>query len=99
MPIKPIEDIVVPAKTLDKLWITRLIISAPTLGGDANAEIQLLPYNDQGETGEIVGISINSILQEILDGNEHLAAAYQAILNAIQYKVNPNYVPPVPEEP
>jgi hypothetical protein len=93
MPIKPKEDIVIPAKTLDKLWIIRVVVSAPSLGGDANAEIQLMPYNDQGETGEIIGVSINSILEEIQNGNEQLAAAYTAIMNAIQHKIDPDFVP------
>jgi hypothetical protein len=89
MPLQPKDPIVVPAKTLDKLWILRLEINAPTLGGDANVSVQLLPYNDQGETGEVFVVNFHNILQEIDNGHPYLSNAFEAILTAAQHKLTP----------
>jgi hypothetical protein len=48
MPITPTTPIVVPARTLDKLWAQRIVIMAPEPNGEAFAEVQLLPYSEAG---------------------------------------------------
>jgi hypothetical protein len=98
MPLQPKDPIVVPAKTLDKLWVIRIEINAPSLGGDANVAVQLLPYNDQGETGEVFAVNFHNVLEEIEGGNELLANAFEAIMTAVQYKLTPEAFEE-PEEP
>jgi hypothetical protein len=92
MPITPKELIEVPAKTLDKLWIRALQIQAPELDGEVSAVAILLPYNDAGETGPEIRVSFDNVMAEIVGGNMKLAAAFQAILEAVQDKINPEVV-------
>ncbi len=93
MALKPKEAIVIPSKTLDKLWLQRLEIQAFELGGEAHATVRVLPYNDQGATGESFNVNMDNIMARIAAGDAKLAAAFQTILTAVQYEIDPNFVP------
>lgn len=84
MPINASTPIQVPASTLDKLWLRRIEIIAMTVGGDANATIDMVYYNDDGQRGPIKRLFVQSILNQISEGNTSLANAYQSLLAAIQ---------------
>lgn len=88
MPINAKNPIIIPAATLDKFWIQRLVITAPEVGGDANAEITLIPYNNSGakDYTQPKVIKFHNILSEIAAGNVKLAQAFGAIMEAVQDK-------------
>jgi hypothetical protein len=90
MPINAKNPIVRPAITLDKYWIQSLRINAAEVGGDAQAEIVLIPYNNSGDKDytQPKVIKFHNILSEISAGNVKLAQAFGAIMAAVQEKEN-----------
>lgn len=90
MPITPIQPIVIPAKTLDKYWVNKIIIMAPQINAEATAFIAMQAYNDAGETSEIIKeFSIESIMQKALTNpDSNIAKAMYFLLAAIddEYK-------------
>jgi hypothetical protein len=58
MPIQP-KPIIIPQKTLDKLWIQSLSISGGSPGSQSWFNATLVPYNDAGDCGE--GIALDPI--------------------------------------
>lgn len=100
MPLLPKEEIIIPAKVLDKLWITHISIDSPSPSGEANAVVQLLPYNDGGDTGPEFPLVFSDIFAKIDNGDEDLKDAFRAITLAVQKQVYPELfeVAPTGEE-
>lgn len=90
MPIQPAQPLVIPEKTLDKLWAKRIVIMAPAPNGEADAEITLLPYNDTGSVAEELTqtLNISGIMERAKDPTSNLAKAMYFLLLAIddEYK-------------
>lgn len=90
MPILTKEPIVIPAKTLNKFWTSRVVISALEVGGEANAEVCLIPYNDLGEKSEadMFILNIDKIMEKAQDQESNIAKAMYYLLLAIddEYK-------------
>ena len=86
MPIQPSQPIVVPEKSFDKLWAKQIIIIASEPNGEAFAEIQLLPYNDNGDVAHELTQTLN--VTEIMakasaDPTSNIAKAMYFLLAAI----------------
>ena len=77
MPINAKVPLVRPALTLDKFWIQSLRITANEVGGEANGEVALVPYNDAGEKdyGRTKVVNFYNIMASIGAGNVKLAQA------------------------
>ena len=88
MPINAKVPLVRPALTLDKFWIQSLRITANEVGGEANGEVVLVPYNDDGEKdyGRTKIINFYNILSAIAGGDAILAQAFGGIMAAVQAK-------------
>lgn len=90
MPILTREPIVIPSKTLDKFWASRIVISALEVNGEANAQVCLVPYNDLGEKSETDTfiLNIEKIIEKSQDQTSNIAKAMHFLLLAIddEYK-------------
>ena len=91
MPITPIQPIVIPEKTLNKYWVSEIIINAPIPNAEARASISLLPYSDNGDIGQenLKQFEIESIMQKALSNpDSNIAKAMYFLLAAIddEYK-------------
>ena len=86
MAIVPVTPIVIPTKTLDKYWATRVVISALEVNGEANAQICLVPYNDLGEKSEsdTFILNIDKIMEKTQDTDSNIAKAMYFLLLAIE---------------
>jgi hypothetical protein len=89
MSIKIIEEIVVPEKKFNKLRLSFFSIAAPFTGGEARAEVHLIPYNDAGDSLPEMRkvLFIEDIFARPVDSK--IATAYGALLDAIdeEYKL------------
>jgi hypothetical protein len=90
MPITPKENIVIPETVLDKYWLKEVRIMAPEVGGEARAEVVLVPYNSNGDKdySRIKVINFENIMASIAAGDTNLENALDAILLAVQAKEN-----------
>lgn len=109
MAIQPVEPIIIPAKTADKLWIVYLNVNSQNPTSPANVFIRLAPYSS--ETGEIFNDYAKVI--EIPDlfaaaaKDEVLANAIGTLFNAIEklakdrgiFGVVPQETPIIPVDP
>jgi hypothetical protein len=78
------EPLDVPAKLFDKLWVREIVISSPTVGGEAEARVTLVRFRTT-ETGveEAPAEPIRLHVQDLLAGAEtdaDLAAAVGALM-------------------
>lgn len=74
MPITAKETIVVPSKSFDKKWLTRIEMSAPGPSEEAAGFFVLTPYNDAGEMlpEQAKYFHVNAIFARIAAGDEEL---------------------------
>jgi len=83
MPIKAKNPVTKPAETFDNVWLQRLEVEAPNVGGNATASIKITYYSDAGSVGPSKTIYIDQVLQKIQSGDQKLAAAYEAIMAVV----------------
>lgn len=86
MPVLPKTPIVIPEKQLNKLWLKKIFIDSPIVGGATRATIIMVPYCDQSlDAGfEETVININDVNELISAGHTKIAAAVVAIQEAVQ---------------
>jgi hypothetical protein len=72
--------------TIDKIWVSRIVIDSPMVEGDSFAQLKLVPYSSQNHDIKDRSIILNipSIKQKISSGDTKLAVAMAALLEAIQ---------------
>ena len=81
------EPLDVPAKVFDKLWLRECVISASTVGGEAEARVTLVRFRTT-ETGveEAPAEPVRLHVRDLLAGAEadaDLAAAVGALMNYV----------------
>lgn len=71
---------------LDNYWLTELVVSLPTVNGEATATISLLPYQQTGETVTAPLPPVRFVVPDLFSAastNPDLEAAITAISTAI----------------
>lgn len=89
-PITPTAPITVPAVVIDTYWLTKLFVASPSIAAsnalpvpDANAVIELMPYNAanlESVPDKAVRVSIKGIFGRVAGGDTDLATILQLIL-------------------
>lgn len=84
------EEIVIPEKRLNKLWVRNINIAANEPGGDAIAYITMLPYNDSGEydVDKCTYLTVDGIADKIKDPESNIAKAMHFLLASIEEEYN-----------
>lgn len=86
MPINISVPIQVPQKTFDKYWCRQIVIHSPIPNGEAEAVVQLLPYNDAGESHSpgVIYLRVKGIMAKAAANPEgNFAKAMHFLLAAI----------------
>jgi hypothetical protein len=80
------EEIVIPEKRLNKLWVRKIDISASEPGGDAKAQIAMVPYNDEGlySIDDSIYLNVENIAEKVKDPKSNIAKAMYFLLASIQ---------------
>ena len=71
---------------LDNYWLTELVVSLPTVNGEATATISLLPYQQTGETVTTPLPPVRFVVADLFSAassNPDLEAAITAIFTVI----------------
>lgn len=80
------EEIVIPEKRLNKMWIRNINIAANEPGGDAVAYITMLPYNDNGEYDleKCTYLTVEGIAEKVKNKESNIAKAMYYLLASIE---------------
>jgi len=85
MPVTPTQPIIVPSKSLDKIWVTSFSSMSQGPNKLITLNIILTPYNESGDEG--TGIVLGPYdVAEICLSDPEAAAIYGAILAWVEKK-------------
>lgn len=79
------EEITIPSKSFNKMWVRSIEISPINMNSEINALVVLVPYNSDGEFYEPGAITLNivNIIQKSEDTESNIAKAMHYLMESI----------------
>lgn len=90
MPITPTSPIQIN-NTCDTFWLPSIILNSPTVNGECNATLLLLPYNSSSGLSSpqnMLRLDINGLMGRIIGGDMALATIFSQLITYVQNEYN-----------
>lgn len=94
------EEITIPSKSFNKMWVRRIEISPININSEINAVAVLVPYNVDGEFYEPGAVTLNiiDIVKKSENAESNIAKAMYYLIESINEEYMASIVPlPEPE--